>query len=138
MGGVDGEIKIFDIKSGDSMAKFQLFGPVQALDFSENGIWLAAVTKGSSTVSIWDLRKAAEIKALETGNKIDTIKWDYTGQYLLTGGSSGVTVQQYSKASKDWSEPLRTGVPATGIAWGQQAKSVIVLGGGVLTTVTAA
>lgn len=119
------------------MATFEASSPLQALDFSENGIWLAAVTKGSTSVSIWDLRKGSEIKALETGNQVETIKWDYTGQFLLTGGPSGTTVQQYSKAAKDWSEPLRTGVPALGLAWGQQAKDILVLGDDSLTTISA-
>lgn len=83
--------------------------------------------EGSSTVSIWDLRKATEVKVLDTGNRVDSINWDYTGQFLLTGGPNGVTVQQYSKAAKSWSEPLRSAVPAVAVGWGKSARSVVAV-----------
>lgn len=64
---------------------------------------------------------------LETGSKIECLSWDYTGQFLLTGGPNGVTVQKYTKASKEWSEPLRAAVPAVGVAWGRDAQSILAL-----------
>ena len=138
-GGVDGQIKIFDVKSGSVAASFESSGPISALYFSENGTWLAAVTKGSSTVAIWDLRKAAAIKSLDTGSRVDCVSWDYTGQFLLTGGPGGVTVQQYSKASKEWSEPLKSAIPAVAVAWGKAAQSIVTVDGqGVLTILGAA
>lgn len=134
-GGADGQIKLFDVKTGTQAATFDLAGAVKTLFFSENGIWLAAVTESSSTVSIWDLRKMAEIKSLDTGNsRIDSICWDYTGQFLLTGGPGGLTVQQYSKASKAWSEPLKSATPAVAVAWGRGAHHIAALDGkGVVT-----
>ncbi|KAM5448323.1 putative RING-type E3 ubiquitin transferase [Microsporum audouinii] len=137
-GGADGQIKIFDVKSGTSAATFDMSGPIKALYFSENGTWLAAVTNESSEISVWDLRKSTVVKVLETGSRVDTISWDYTGQFLLTGGPNGLTVQQYSKASKSWTEPLRSAVPATAVAWGPSAQSVLALNGdGVIVSVTA-
>lgn len=137
-GGADGQIKIFDVKMGTSAANFSAGGPVKALFFSENGTWLASVTENSSTVSIWDLRKSVEIKVLETGNRVDSISWDYTGQFLLTGGPNGVTVQKYSKASKKWSEPLRSAVPAVAVEWRKSAQGIVALNGdGALTVVEA-
>ena len=103
---------------------------MKTLYFSENGTWLAAVTENSSTVSVWDLRKTAEIKSLETGSRVDCISWDYTGQFLVTGGRGGMTVQQFSKASKEWSEPLRSSTPTTAVAWGKSGQSIVALGGG--------
>ncbi|KAI5304076.1 hypothetical protein KEM56_006877 [Ascosphaera pollenicola] len=126
-GGADGHIRIFEVKSGSLAATFPTTGPLQALFFSENGTWLASVTKNSTSVSIWDLRKSSEVKVLETGSKIASLCWDYTGQYLLTGGPNGVTVQKYTKASKEWSEPLRAAVPAVGVAWGADAQSILAL-----------
>lgn len=82
-------------------------------------------------MTIWDLRKegsAAEVKALGTGSNVDSIAWDYTGQFLATAGPSGVTVQYYAKASKSWSEPLRSAVPAVALAWGDQGKSIVAVG----------
>jgi len=128
-GGTDGHIKIFDVKSSTLAATFDstASGAVRALFFSENGTWLASASELSSRVSIWDLRKAAEIHTLETGARVDCISWDYTGQFLLTGGPSGVSVQQYSKASKGWSEPLKAAVPATGVTWAKAAKGIVTL-----------
>jgi pre-mRNA-processing factor 19 len=112
---------------------------VKKVCFSENGIWLAAVTEASSTVSIWDLRKMVEIKSLDSGSsRIDSISWDYTGQFLLIGGPGGVSVQQYSKASKSWSEPLKCAVPAVAVVWGKGAHTVAALDEGGVVTVLAA
>ena len=137
-GGMDAQIKIFEVRSGVAAANYALSGPVQCLFFSENGTFLAAVAKGSTAISIWDLRRSSEIKVLETGNRIDSINWDYTGQFLLTGGPSGLTVQQYSKSSKDWSEPLRSAVPAVSVAWGSAAQSVVAVNADGVVTVLAA
>ena len=137
-GNVDGQIKVFDVKLGTEAAAFDLGAPVKALVFSENGIWLAAVTDDSSTVSIWDLRKFTEIKTLEMGGKVDTISWDYTGQFLAGGGPGGITVQQYSKSEKAWSIPLQVAVPATAIAWGKDAQNLLAINQeGVLTALGA-
>ena len=136
---MDGQIKLFDVKTGAQAAMFDLAGAVKTLFFSENGTWLAAVTESSSTVSIWDLRKMTEIKSLETGSsRVDSIYWDYTGQFLLTGGPEGLTVQQYSKASKAWSEPLKSAVPAVAVAWGRGAHQIAALNAEGVVTILAA
>lgn len=133
-GGTDGQIKVFDVKTGSNMANFDAAGPLRAIEFSENGTWLAAVVKGSTSVSIWDLRKSSQIKILETGGPVSSIRWDFTGQFLATAGPSGVAVQQYSKSSKAWSESLRSAVPAVSLDWGSRAQSLILLDGeGVVT-----
>ncbi|KAL6237246.1 hypothetical protein BDW75DRAFT_89320 [Aspergillus navahoensis] len=136
-GGADGQIKIYDIKTGVLAATYDLAGPVKRIFFSENGTFLAAVTEKSTMVSIWDLRSSKEIKVLETGGLVESIYWDYTGQFLLTSGPSGLTVQQYSKASKAWTEPLRSAVPAVAVAWGSAAQSIVALNtDGGLTVLT--
>lgn len=109
------------------MATFDATGPIQALSFSENGTWLAAVVEGATSVSIWDLRKGAEIKALEFGSVIRSVQWDYTGQYLAGAGAGCVAVQHYDKATKEWSEPLRKAISSVSVAWGARAKSLVVL-----------
>ncbi|KAA8652711.1 hypothetical protein EYZ11_008291 [Aspergillus tanneri] len=126
-GGVDGQIKIFDVKTGVAAANFAMSSAVKCLFFSENGTFLAAVADKSTAVSVWDLRSSQEVKVLDTGNQIDSLNWDYTGQFLLTGGPSGLTVQQYSKAAKDWSEPLRSAVPAVAVGWGVTAQRIVAL-----------
>ena len=132
-GGADGQIKVFDVKTGENAANFDATGPIQAISFSENGTWLASIVGGSTSVSIWDLRKGEQIKVLETGGRVDDIQWDYTGQFLATAGPSGITVQHYAKSSKAWSEPLRSAVPSVAVAWCSKARSLISLDEGALT-----
>ena len=126
-GGIDGQIKVFDVKSGENAANFDLAGPIQSFCFSENGTWLAAVIKGDTSISIWDLRKAAQIKTLDVGSEVRSIRWDYTGQFLAAVGPGGLAIQQYSKATKEWSEPLRSGTAALDVEWGLRAQSIIIL-----------
>ncbi|RMZ89380.1 hypothetical protein DV736_g3387, partial [Chaetothyriales sp. CBS 134916] len=124
-GSEDGNIRIYDIKSGAQAAVFEVGSALQQIVFSENGIWLAALVRHSSAISIWDIRKAAEIKRLDTGGVIESLDWDYTGQFLAAAGPSGVSVAQYSKAAKEWTQPLTVASPATSVAWGPAAKSLV-------------
>ncbi|OAA40961.1 cell cycle control protein [Metarhizium rileyi] len=131
-GTVSGDIKLYMTKNLDQAAVFQLGTPIQALAFSENGFWLAATAKGQTTVTIFDLRKegdAATAKVLETGGSVQSLTWDYTGQYLATGGASGVTVQQYAKSSKKWTEPFRNSTPVVSIRWGESARKLVAVNG---------
>jgi pre-mRNA-processing factor 19 len=127
-GGLDGEIKLYDVKSGANAANFGESGPIQALSFSENGTWLAAACRGSTSISIWDLRKSAQIKVLEAGSPIESIRWDYTGQFLAIASQTGLAVQQYSKTRKEWSELLRNATPAVVVEWGANAHRLVSLG----------
>lgn len=129
---MDGQIKVFDVTSGANAANFDESGPLQAIFFSENGTWLAAAVKGSTSVSIWDLRKSTRIKVLETGGQVIDISWDYTGQFLATAGPSGITIQHYSKSIKEWSEPLSTAIPSSAADWGAKALRLVSLNDGVL------
>lgn len=124
-----GLIEIFDTKTLQRMANFTLGAPVKTLVFSENGFWFAATGVGQSSVTVFDLRKegdAARAKELQTGD-VSGLAWDYTGQYLATAGSQGVTVQQYVKASKSWTEPLRTSTPAVAVQWGDKARQLVAV-----------
>ncbi|KAH6680411.1 WD40-repeat-containing domain protein [Halenospora varia] len=137
-GGADGQIKLFHVKTGESAANFELGGPVQDLTFSENGIWFSAVAKGSNSVVIFDLRKegtAAEAKVLEIGGQVDSIRWDYTGQYLAAAGPRGLTISQYTKSSKSWSDVISTAVPATAVEWGAEAKTLVTVSADGIITV---
>jgi pre-mRNA-processing factor 19 len=138
-GAQNGQIKLFNTVSSSSAADFDTEGPVQAFSFSENGTWLAVATKGSSSISIWDLRKGASIKTLDIGSPVENVKWEYTGQFLATAGPGCVTVQQYTKSSKSWSEPFRKAAAAKAVQWGTEAKSLIsLMADGGLTIFSAA
>ncbi|KAI0189430.1 WD40-repeat-containing domain protein [Astrocystis sublimbata] len=126
-----GEIKLFMTSTGEEAASFSLGAPVQALAFSENGFWFAATAKGQTTVTIFDLRKqgdAAQAKVLDIGGAVAHLAWDYSQQFLATAGPAGVTVQQYSKSAKSWSETLRSGVGnAVDVKWGPNAGQLLVV-----------
>ncbi|KAF6833279.1 cell cycle control protein [Colletotrichum plurivorum] len=127
-GTITGDIKLFMTTSLEVAASFSLGAPIEALTFSENGFWLAATAKGQSSVTIFDLRKegdAARAKTIEAGGPVQSLAWDYTGQYLATAGAGGITVQQYTKSSKSWSEPFRSSVSARSVKWGADAKQLV-------------
>lgn len=131
-GTTSGDVKLYMTKTLEQAAAFHLGAPVQALTFSENGYWVAASAKGQTTVTIFDLRKegsAATAKVLETGGAVQSVAWDYTGQFLATAGPTGVTVQQYAKSSKKWSEPFRNSVPAVAVRWGENGKKLVSVNG---------
>ncbi|POS86142.1 hypothetical protein EPUL_002659 [Erysiphe pulchra] len=130
VGGNDGQIKLFHIKTCENAANFALDGPVKDLAFSENGIWFSAVAKNSSHTTVFDLRKegkAAEAKVLDIEGHADCIRWDYTGQYLAACGSKGIKIFKYIKSSKSWSDETILEVPATALAWGSEAKSLLTI-----------
>ncbi|KAJ5370633.1 uncharacterized protein N7496_006725 [Penicillium cataractarum] len=137
-GNANGQVKVFDVRTGNEAADFAMSGPVKCLFFSENGTSLAAVAAQSTTVSIWDLRSFKEIKVLDTGSQVNSIHWDYSGQFLVTGGPSGVTVQQCNKSAKEWSEPLRSAVPAVSVTWGSAAQTIVTINDAGAVTVLAA
>lgn len=122
-----GQIKLWETKSGTDVATFDVDGPIQAICFSENGTWLAAVVRGQSVVSIWDLRKSNIIKTLEVGSAVESLAWDYTGQFLAIAGSGSVSVQQYAKSSKSWTEVVKKAALGKVVQWGPQAQSLVLL-----------
>lgn len=136
-----GDILMFMTKEGTEAAKFTLGAPVESFVFSENGFWIAATAKGQTTVTIFDLRKegaAATAKVLDIGSSVQSLAWDYTGQFLASAGPSGITVQQYAKSSKKWSELLQSATPAVAVAWGEEAKKLVTVNGeGVVSILSA-
>ena len=100
---------------------------VQDISFSENGTWLASASVGQTSVYVWDLRKTSLLKTLDIGTAVSGISWDYTGQFLAACGAGAVVVNQYVKASKAWTEPLRKAVNAVDVKWGASGKSLVAL-----------
>lgn len=75
------------------------------------------------------------IHTLETTDIVSSLDWDYTAQFLVIGGRSGITVKQYSKATKLWSEPLQVAVDSMKVGWGDSAQSLVAVNGGGVVTV---
>lgn len=65
---------------------------------------------------------------VQAGGEIESIRWDYTGQFLAIASRSGVAVQHYSKSSKTWSEPLRNATQAVAVEWGARGQNLVSLG----------
>lgn len=132
MGGSDGSVRMYDVKTSQLAHTFpapSATTPIIALTFSENGTWLASANQGQNVLTIWDLRKMAALKTIDIGTTVTGIAWDYTGQFLVAGGPGGIAVNQYSKSSKSWSEPLRKALNAADVKWGSKARSLVVLTG---------
>lgn len=131
VGTATGDITFFMTATGEQATSFSLSAPVQSIVFSENGFWFAATAKGQTTVTIFDIRKegdAAKAKVLDIGGTVLDLAWDYSQQFLATAGPTGVTVQQYAKSSKKWTELARKDFPATQVAWGKDARQLIAVG----------
>jgi len=132
VGGSDGSVRLYDVKASQLAHTFpapSASTPVVAVTFSENGTWLASANQGQNNVTVWDLRKLSALKTIDVGSAVTGISWDYTGQFLAVSGAGSLTVNQYSKSSKAWSEPLRKAVNAVDVKWGAKAKSLVVLTG---------
>lgn len=126
--GTSSSVAIYDVRTTALGATFgPLSGPVTSLHFSENGYWLALAVKGESAVEIWDLRKMEQVKALDIGTRVESVRWDWSGQYVAAAGPSGVSVQHYAKGSKSWSEVVRAGVPSVATAWGPRGGSLVTV-----------
>ncbi|KAI5812116.1 WD40-repeat-containing domain protein [Pyronema omphalodes] len=126
--GTPSEVKVFDVRSTSLGASLEpVSSGVKSLCFSENGFWLAVAQQEQSTVEIWDLRKMRVTKSLDIGSRVDHLAWDYSGQFLAVAGKTGVSVQQYTKADKKWSEPFRGSAQALATAWGTKARSLVTV-----------
>nr|POE74316.1 pre-mrna-processing factor 19 [Quercus suber] len=129
-GAADGSIKLFDVKTSQLAHTFPApsgADPVISLDFSENGTWLASTNKTQSSVTVWHLGKLNVLKTIDVGTEVVSASWDYTGQFLAVTGPGGVTVIQYSKSSKSWSEPLKKSISGVDVKWGAHAASLATL-----------
>ncbi|WPG99504.1 cell cycle control protein, protein [Acrodontium crateriforme] len=129
-GTADGSIKLYDVKTSELAHTFpapSASSPVVGLSFSENGTWLASANQSESTVTVWDLRKLNVLKTLDVGTPIKSVTWDWTGQFLAACGPGGVVVNQYTKSSKTWTEPLRKAINAVDVKWAANAKGLVAL-----------
>jgi pre-mRNA-processing factor 19 len=88
-GSEDGAIRIWEIKGQQCVATLKGHqNPVASLCFSENGYYLASVSKDE--VKVWDLRKSVELKGWSMGEdfgNITSVKFDNFGQYLAVSGN---------------------------------------------------
>ena len=108
---------MFTATTGKNEHTFKFAGPISALAFSENGLWLAVAVKGSPIVEIVTLSKMNTVHSLDFGDPIGSLEWDYTGQYLAAGGPGSLNVHAYDRAAKTWSKPLKKVMNVVNIHW---------------------
>jgi pre-mRNA-processing factor 19 len=122
---------VFNVKTGEIMATFPTESAVQAIAFSENGTLFASASKGSTSVTIWNLRKAgdeAKANIIECSGQVSGLAWDYTAQFLAVVGGGSLTVQQYHKSGKKWTEVLQKAVDGRKVAWDPNGQYLLVDG----------
>ncbi|KAL7749206.1 hypothetical protein RI367_005358 [Sorochytrium milnesiophthora] len=127
-------VRLWQVASLDNVATFDVStsdSPVSALDFSENGYYLAAAAQVSRTAKVFDLRKlvvAGEIELGDDDQHVATVKFDYSGSYLAIAANQSVRVH----ANKSWAHlaTLQTGVTSTisSLAWGPDAQFLLAAG----------
>lgn len=120
----DNMVHIWDIKEQKKLTSFSDHtAPVTSISFSENGYYLATSSQ-DATVKLYDLRKIVNFHTIEmeAGNKINSIAFDHSGNYLMAGGSD---VRVY--ASKTW-EHLSTlsahSKAVNAVGWGSLAQTI--------------
>ena len=92
-GTADGVIRVWDLKQGKQSAVFRGHdGAVHTLDFSQNGYLLAAGSRGSAGVKVWDLRKlevartATAACAGPVSDAVHQVRFDPSAQLLAVVG----------------------------------------------------
>jgi pre-mRNA-processing factor 19 len=115
----DNTIPLWDVTSNSVVATFAGHqDEVTSLSFSENGYYLASGSR-DGTCRLWDLRKQTNIHTIEVGSAVNSVQFDYSGNYLAVGGKH---VQVFQ--GKTWQE-LFTGSDhskdVTGVAFGKDA-----------------
>jgi WD40 repeat protein len=63
---------------------------ISSLSFSENGYHMVSCDAENREIKLWDIRKNKIVKSysLKSGNAVDKVQFDYSGNYIgLTGTS---------------------------------------------------
>jgi pre-mRNA-processing factor 19 len=133
VGGGDGLIRVFDVRTAQQAAVFSAEGAnaaVGSLSFSENGYLLASSSPvPASPVQIWDLRKLSLVKSIgggEEGRIVNRVRFDPSAQFLAAVGSEARVY-----AHKTWEELLTwdgNAAELTSAAWAKEGSELIVSG----------
>lgn len=125
-----GAIRVWDVKAVQKVSSFKghAGSGVAALGFSENGYYLAAASRGSGEVKIWDLRKLSVAGTISTsteeGASISAVAFDHSAQMLAVVGTD---VRVY--ANKSWTQLFvddANTAECTGVAWDRRDGSLVV------------
>lgn len=134
-GGVDGQIRLFDLKSwklATSLAG-QHTGPISSFAFAENGFQCASAEQ-SGVIKLWDLRKLTNYHTIvstgvdgdKAGSAVSSIAFDDSASYLAAATGSRCVVY----AAKTFDEVINLYEHkdrVTGVAWGSQARTLVTV-----------
>lgn len=121
----DKTVNVWDVKEQKVVATLEGHeGEIETLSFSENGYYLATGSRDGA-VKIWDLRKPLNIQTLMVDGRVNSVRFDSTGQYLAVGAN---TLQVFNFETKSSLAPTcelkdHQG-PVMGVCLGQHARSL--------------
>ena len=88
-GGDDGNVKLWDVRSGAFLRTFGSGGPtIRAAAFDPLGRSLASVGD-DRTLRVWDLRTHQLVTVLEFAERLHSLAFHPTGSWLVAGGDGG-------------------------------------------------
>jgi pre-mRNA-processing factor 19 len=131
-----GRILFYEITTSQIAARAETGDSVHAIEFSENGYWMAVGV--NSSVLLYDLRKAPGAESVfepvaslpfETLNgPVSALAFDYASHYLIAGTPHGFEVISYDKSKKAWNANVFSSqTPAISVNWTSLAKSIAVV-----------
>jgi len=120
---VDATVRIWDVKAQQNVTSFSGHqGPITSLSFSENGFYLATSSE-DGVVKLWDLRKLTNINSIVIDQPINSVNFDYSGQYLVVAAND-LRVYQVKTAElvKQFTDH---GAAVTDAKFGKDAQSIV-------------
>ena len=128
-GNQEGEIHVWDIKSGGKASTLKAEGKVCSIAFSENGYHFAAGLEGGK-VQVFDMRKQKLIGTAggEGFGAIGSLGWEGSGKYLAFAGAGKVGVVETKKWSEVVVELKEHKKDVTGVAWGKGGQWLASVG----------
>lgn len=91
MGQIDGSDVIYDLRTGERVARFDNAGSTDSIDFSPDGKLLASASLDGS-VTVWDVNGKEAVAALTGGVSAFAVRFSPNGQLVAVGDSSGAVV----------------------------------------------
>ena len=86
--GVDGGLRLYDLRTGNQIAHVQVKGSLQDLDFSSDGKLVAAAGLAGD-IAIWDLVKHRLARTIHHGVGLLSIRFSPDGKTIVTGDFHG-------------------------------------------------
>jgi WD40 repeat protein/DNA-binding SARP family transcriptional activator len=86
--GEDGTVRLYDVRTGERVAKLIAYGTEQDIDFSSDGRWVAAAGLGEQ-ISIWDTRTKSLERTIDHNELIFAIRFSPDGTQIATGDVKG-------------------------------------------------